>query len=592
MTRPIAADRKRRRRWVTASLLACVVAATVQAVASDGASGRSADVGRGEVADGVADGGGGLSGIRAGVVEGASEEVPALWFVEDEFPLRPRLAVWNKNRSHTTEQGDKIIGRVVVVDGDDEEQDAVVFGVEDAAGHPLRDFLCSGLGCRDMAVQVVEDTGDLYLYNSDWPGWQRYLNDTPTRVVEVSAEDSGSDLKIYRQVKISSPERRPDCSDYPDNNKDRFECLFLGEVLPEEAPETSQEMRDALPDLVQDSDNYSLVFAEEFNGSDVVEGTPCRDGLVAMNTDVWNFRGDPCERVDENGKACHNIEVGYYRMSWIRSDCHGGANTYGKMAFKYGYLEVKYNVDLYKSPAYRNYAIYTGGTEQLKFEFARYGITIDSMEDFLKYVETELDFTEFEPRWHKEYMHQNANVWEGYKVRSVVPTRTIKSISYCTKYGTPSEGRMLHPECPSEENNFTAGTATMTKGIEWTPRGYRTHLRVEGIHDDWVLFPKDRTRVDQKSPIISNGEVVDWGDFYTPADEDRERFFELLVPDDDSSTHIEKAVVSHLPVELRLQTKVFGIPTTQTAITNNMRIDYIRIYQPTDRYAGMEPVYQ
>ena len=40
------------------------------------------------------------------------------------------------------------------------------------------------------------------------------------------------------------------------------------------------------------------------------------------------------------------------------------------------------------------------------------------------------------------------------------------------------------------------GNVTVTRGLEWTPRGYRKFIKVDGVHDDWMMIPKDSIEVE------------------------------------------------------------------------------------------------
>ncbi len=557
-------------RWAVLIALAGVVAAVslgTSAAASDGAS----------AADGT------------DVAAAAEGHLPALRFVQDEFPLRPRIQVWRdgtKDWGYDKDRGDTLIAKVVVMGADNEAQD-VMFGVEDPADHPYRQACYSESDCLDIEVRVNEESGGLYLYDGDWSGRYGYLNDTPTQIVELSAEDSASGLKIYRQAAVTTPEQRPDCDDYPEHNEDRYVCLFLAELLPADAPETSQEMRDALPNLVQDRDNYSLVFAEEFNGNQHAEDSEqCQDGFLTISTETWNFKGNTCERVDANGTPCENIEDGHYRISKIYGNRCGDSisNTFGKMHYKYGYMEVKYTIDLSAASSWKNYAFFGGATQELRHQHDRYGVAVNNMEDFLKNSEVELDHFEYIPASRKDISHQYAN-WSGYtKNVSTPPLRSNKHVYYCRRHNFGWGIGGYHSNC-------TSGTVTVTKGIEWTPVGYQTHLKVDGLYDDFTLYPKSKTEIQKKHPRYSNGEVAGfnsrpstlWGST-------RDKYFNQLVPGD-SSTEMEQVAVSHIPVEIRI--KAWGYPKRhETTVRTNIRIDYVRLYQPADRYAGMEPLYQ
>ena len=60
----------------------------------------------------------------------------------------------------------------------------------------------------------------------------------------------------------------PDCSDYPTRNEDRFRCYYTREYEAAAFREPAPELLAGLPgQLVQDREQYEVVFAEEFTGS-------------------------------------------------------------------------------------------------------------------------------------------------------------------------------------------------------------------------------------------------------------------------------------------------------------------------------------
>ena len=53
--------------------------------------------------------------------------------------------------------------------------------------------------------------------------------------------------------------------------------------------------------------------------------------------------------------------------------------------------------------------------------------------------------------------------------------------------------------------------------------------------------------------------------------------------------------VGHAPMQIDFGTwRGFGNEQgpEQNRVTVRMRIEYVRVFQPTDRYSGMEPVYE
>ena len=77
-----------------------------------------------------------------------------------------------------------------------------------------------------------------------------------------------------------------------------FECLTLGELLPDNPPETTATMRNALPELVQDRTNYRLIFAEEFEGGKSQSRHRVLHDRMATIMDSFNVVLDPCTNRD------------------------------------------------------------------------------------------------------------------------------------------------------------------------------------------------------------------------------------------------------------------------------------------------------
>ena len=90
----------------------------------------------------------------------------------------------------------------------------------------------------------------------------------------------------------------------------------------------------------------------------------------------------------------------------------------------------------------------------------------------------------------------------------------------------------------------------MTTGIEWTPRGYRTFIKVDGFNDDMIVTPKDKIDVNTK-PIIRGNRPASRHRTLTGAEKDP--YFEYLDPTD-TDTLLEQVAVSHVPLPLNIGT--------------------------------------
>ena len=482
--------------------------------------------------------------------------------------------------------GHRYFGRVSVRarDGDAE---GVKFAISGVSGDTLQ--LC-GRECRDMLLGVREDSGLLYVFlddhDNDRPYY--YINGHPARTVELSAEDSASDLMVYREVVVGPSEQAPECGDFPSANRDRFTCLFMGELLPAERPETPSNLRDSLPNLVQPKENYRLIFAEEFDGTPIEDG--CKEGLdngmATLNGDLWNHDPNPCDSGDTDslGEPCQNIRDGRYYMTRVHS-CRGSLSTYGKFSFKYGYLEAKYTVNTDFNSFYQNYAFSAGNpVVGLEFLHDEYDVEVDSYEDIARMSSMEINFFEHIPWSRKTVSHAYINGPRQEYDAPLVPTNSSRWNVYCGS-GQSTQIALVHAGC---SNN---GKITVTFGLEWTPGGYRSFQKIDGHDDSLAVRQKDKISVEYKPiSISSNGEITISNRKQAYSGSDRDRYFTYLDPDDTDSL-LELVAIAHRPMELIVRASGFASSSYDT-IRTRLELDYIRIFQPADLYTRMEPVYQ
>ena len=374
--------------------------------------------------------------------------------------------------------------------------------------------------------------------------------------------------------------------------------MFNGEMpAPEAAQPTLAQTDDPPPvpgKLVQAPGNYDLVFAEEFNG--VAEGDGvCRNGFATLDGRKWNTRLDACAQVEWDGSACGNVKDGHYVTGKSKA-CHPGIlNTVGKFSYRYGYLEVRYSFPLNRSRVETNSAFVLGGQKKPRlFKVCEYGMADEfvTVESLTRHLHAEIDIFEIKAGYAREFAHQYLNHGPYLVFRpDVRPHKSHKIVNYCDANDDHSYDP---PPCQ------TGQTITVTKGLEWTPRGYRTLFRVEGVHDDFVVRPKDAIQVFDKPwepaiPISPPG-ICDifnrsqwwFGGSRQLTGADRDARFELLSPDDPDSL-LEQVGVMHLPHDLSIVT--WGVVLSSPARAP-VSIDYIRVYRPTDHYASMEPVFQ
>ena len=217
------------------------------------------------------------------------------------------------------------------------------------------------------------------------------VEDFVAQPVELAAHDPVSHRKVYRDVMVKPPSGVPDCSDYEAATPPLFGCLLLREILPDEPPATTAAMREALPDLlVQPKENYSLVFGEEFDDASVDSSTgDCMTGMIGI-IDVVSFGDNPCTNVDVRGVPCQAVTNGYFD-STPTTGCVSSVYSEGKVAST---GTSRYST---KWRGRHTAAISTIHVPDLRHNLRKYGIMIESEEDLLRYMETEIDVVEFLP---------------------------------------------------------------------------------------------------------------------------------------------------------------------------------------------------
>ncbi len=525
---------------------------------------------------------------------------PAVSFAETRFSVPFFGYLWSDGDpvltpAATPTNRANYFGQVSLVERTPDAVD-MSFAVEGQSGGPFHQACAPDDACNDLAVQVTRE-GMLYL---QFPRGSRqtrigntYLGGFATHAVELSAADDSSGLKIYREVGVDPPPEAAGCEDYSAASPEAYTCLFLRELLPsgqaasvDEADEAA--LRAKLPKLVQDGSNYHLVFAEEFNGAaPAADAAGCRDGLSTLDPAVWNYY-DACDDVDSLGEPCGNVADGGFTMG-IAGPCGFGSiagfllATQGHLHMKYGYIETQYTFDIDQwRGVYHNYnMILNVASRGLHYLRDSYGVEVNNWEDYLKTSQVEIDVFEMPSthtaNWQPEVSHQYGN-WNGETDENLVrPTRTLKYTQYCARPAFPRErGIVNNPDACTDNDTFT-----VTRGLEWTPRGYRTYIWVHGLQDKLTLLPKDQISVQQKYQGVA----------LTVKRRPKNQFFENLVPGDDS-TLLEQAVVSHIPLPINLNIWGWLERDKHTHIKRRMTFDYVRVWKPANDYADMEPVYQ
>ena len=211
----------------------------------------------------------------------------------------------------------------------------------------------------------------------------------------------------------------------------------------------------------------------------------------------------------------------------------------------------------------------------------KYGIRIDGWEPLSKFSAHELDIHEYVPTSTTDYMHQYANYGAYVYHKDVPPTRIDKTISLC---GSSTDPYTVDGFASCADRD----SVTVTKGLEWTPRGYRTLIKVDGLHDDYIVLQRSNVRVQVADVKVADDGTVTFTAPIRLTGADKDPYFELLVSDDGDSV-IEKGGVSHLPLSLNMV--YWGWPSA-TVNQVQFKVDYVRVFQPSNGYVDMEPVYQ
>ena len=525
-----------------------------------------------------------------GISAAVNSDAPALGFTARKYSLNSVMAIFQIDSRHGDDfswtidnppsRRDRYFGRATV-ERSEESNSSVLFKVEDL---PDKSTYTDRSG-SDVEIGAREKSGLLYLFSGS--GGIHYVNDFTTQRLELSATDSA--LKVYREILVEPSERVPDCSDYPEQNLDRYMCLFQGEILPPTPPpSTSEALRNALPSkLVQPKENFELVFAEEFDGATGKRpSSHCQGGLANLDEDKWSFDNDWCDDVDAEDVPCEGMEDGHYYMSRT-SVCDPGMETRGKFTYKYGYLETKYTVNL--DEAYdQNMAFVIGNhRKSMKTVNQKYGVQVNNYEDFTRFIEMEIDLFEYFPGRQREIAHRFINYHPYVFNAHTEPRLTTKWTRYCDY--TPSTTAQL--DFLTEEECAQRNELTVTKGLEWTPRGYRMFVKVDGAHDDFIVVRKSSTTVYHR-PARTTGGQTTFGNLIQYRGSQKDQFFEF-VDDADPDSVLEQVAISHMPLEIWTDAwENFGNTVDADTIETKMKIDYIRVFQPTNRYADMEPVFQ
>ena len=490
------------------------------------------------------------------------------------------------------------IGRVRVL-GDEALSEPLRFRVEAQPDKSSYEFCfcplaptstrCTGRGpaCYELEFDITEYSGVLYLTAPEEAGRSvgHYVRDFERQRVEVSA--MAGDQKIYREVLVEPPQDTPDCSDYPDVDVDRYTCLFLVEDMePPTAPD--QALLDALPDkLVQPKANYELVFAEEFDGnSGRFPSGDCEGGLANLDADKWNFGLHWCRRSGPTGRTVSDAsgrvlrDVAPRRLRLRHQHCR---KVHLQVWIRRDRVHVR---NLRLEPA-----------ESLHVSWRRFaGHPVRRRE--VQRADAQLRGAGQGPspgnrrvRVLSEQKRELTGYWYNYKPYIFRPNTEPRYISNWTRY-CYSGPLTTHINIFTAEQCAQRETVTVRKGLEWTPRGYRMLIKVKDLHDDYIVISKEQTLISRWRARSRSGTTTYATGHTRYTGSARDPFFEFLVPGNPESV-LTNFAVGHSPMQID-----FGAWSGSGADPHvdpgwvRMKVDYVRVFQPKDRYAGMEPVYE
>ena len=288
-------------------------------------------------------------------------------------------------------------------------------------------------------------------------------------------------------------------------------------------------------------------------------------------------------------EPCETLRDGYYEMSHSEG-CASSIQTEGKFSYKYGYIETKYTIKLDEAYQQNMNMVIGDLWKSLKYAAKKYDVPLRNYEELSRYLPIEINLFEYFPERKREL----ANWFYNYHPYIYYPHTEPRHASTWTRFcddagqGVRQLNFFTVAECEARES------ITVTKGLEWTPRGYRILVQVKDLHDDFIVVSKESTTVQRRIAYSSSTPTTFSSALIKYIGTARDPFFEFLEPGDPESVLMQFAI-AHSPLSVHFGAwKGFGNHETPGVerTTVRMKIDYVRVFQPRDRYANMEPVYE
>ena len=316
---------------------------------------------------------------------------------------------------------------------------------------------------------------------------------------------------------------------------------------------TTEADRQLLPDgLTQPKENYDIIFRDEF----ATDG-----GTEQIDPRLWSYRGYRC---------AIKITDGVLRMS-VNEGCTGGGilSTVRKFDYRYGYIEGRFTAIPHG---------YNETGQKTNFRFTSWPWRHDQGgESYQRFICRGSD------------AHQKRKLWLttlGVEMQIFEGRSINQYYSYAWwVYHIQHAGNALKSWCHDGDNIgihsgvlwrtfiFTPDDNAVTVGVEWTPAGYKGFINGEPYLG------------------LSNASIGKYKVYgYGSRDEYSSRLYSYVnrdIPED----NVIPNTVSH--AYQGIQT---GIWRTETLRQPDewevyLEIDYIRVYQPRDKYATVEPSY-
>ncbi len=369
--------------------------------------------------------------------------------------------------------------------------------------------------------------------------------------------------------------------------------FFKSEILPagwQNNTLTPQQIA-SLPNLTKPKSDYRLVFAEEFDYP-LTDGS---NGLENLDRNIWNVGLSASGKEPGSDRYCRQIKDGKLEYGYSY-DCRGtGFSTKHKVEYRYGYIEIKAFFPLVKNTDdyYANFATVlwsrygrTGGAIDNDGVFTGLEpIPVVDIRSYLKAGNYEMDIFEYVTKDRRSYSHWYAAYDEKYRAQINEPAVRIDRITdFCSQpnkslrrdiYNLSSCGSKQVDSHQPQKERYVA----YTRGIEWTPRGYREFYRYE------TEYPFERG-AKLNRPLETVG-----SDVYRLMNQLYHKVYNIAayLHDEDTQDQLLEVAVLYQPVYLGLETWGYPPHDDHKIGYRQVKYDYIRLYKPVNNYADAEP---